>query len=145
MGALQVRYMPLALSLNSDCLKLQLFPLQIPQVTESTPPKHTFLSSCTAAHSPWDTAVHSSRYFCTFVLVTQGMGRHTHTKKNQIKKNYGGDSQLASSASLQGWNKPLQSCSRAQQSRSGSQKDLAAQRSRGGREGGSPKPELEPD
>lgn len=30
LGAFQVRYMPLALSLNSDCLKFQLFPLQNP-------------------------------------------------------------------------------------------------------------------
>lgn len=110
MGALQVRYMPLALSLNSDCLVTALC------ITKST---------CDRDHS-FQTRASQFLYSCpqplghvqcmtagTFALVTQGMGRQTKKKEKTE-----GDSQLASSAPLRGWNKSLWSCPCAQQCRS---------------------------
>lgn len=118
MGAFQVRYMPLALSLSSDCLKFQLFPLQNPPRDRAHSSQSHPSQFCTAAHCLWDSAVQSRRYFCSWYT---GHGK-THQKKEKYKnkqtnktKNMEGNSQLASSASLQGWNKPLQSCPCAQE------------------------------
>lgn len=83
MGALQVRYMPLALSLNSDCLVTALC------ITKSTRDRdHSFqtrasqfLYSCPQplGHVQCMTAG-------TFALVTQGMGRQTKKKKKKQRE-----------------------------------------------------------
>lgn len=77
--------MPLALSLNSDCLKFQLFPLpNPPRDRHHSSQTHTSQFS-TAAHSLWDSAVHSSRYFCS---CHTGHGKtHQKTKNKQKIQN----------------------------------------------------------
>lgn len=97
---------------------------------------NTLLSSCTAAHSPWDSAVHSSRFFSSCYT---GHGKTHQTTKQKILKNTEGNSQLASSAISAGTNpsKAVLVLSNAG-ARGGSQKDLAAHRS-------SPRVELQPD
>lgn len=91
--------MPLSLSLNSDCLKFAALPITDPPCDREHP-SQTPLSSCNCPQ-PLGHCSASSRYFCTFVLVTQGMGRHRPTKNKQNKTNYGGDSSKCISAGLE--------------------------------------------
>lgn len=134
LGALQVRYMPLALSLNSDCLVTALY------ITKSHTWQRPFLPNMhfsvpVQLPTAFGTrAVHSSRYFCS---CDTGHGK-THEEKKKKKRreipswqavhlcrvgtNLSEAVLVLSNAGAQG----------------GSQKELAAHRtrSRGEREGG---------
>lgn len=134
-----MRYMPLALSLNSDCLVTALC------ITKSTRDRdHSFqtrtsqfLYSCPQplGHVQCMTAG-------TFALVTQGMGRQTKKKRKNRGRFPAG--KQCTSAGLEQIPLKLSLCSAMQEHR------VAARRTwqltgPGPREGGRPTPELQPD
>lgn len=87
LGAPQMRYMPLVLSLNSERLfkSSGFLHYKIPHVTETITSNHAlFLIYPTAAHSLWDTRNTFQQVLLLFLL--HWAWEDTHKKEKKIKK-----------------------------------------------------------